>query len=87
MFGVVERNIGCILNLFQKPQSMICLQTPSFGWSFQDGRQLASKPAHHKQRVARSSQISGSTFPRVGLQFFFFKPFIIFASGKIQLKN
>ena len=30
---------------------MICLQTPSFGWSFQDGRQLASKPAHHKQRV------------------------------------
>ena len=41
---------------------MICLQTPSFGWSFQDGRQLTSKPAHHKQRVARSSpifQISG----------------------------
>ena len=41
---------------------MICLQTPSFGCSFQDGRQLASKQAHHKQRVARSSpnfQISG----------------------------
>ena len=36
---------------------MICLQTPSFGWSFQDGRRLASKPDHHKQRVARSSPI------------------------------
>ena len=36
---------------------MICLQTPSFGWSFQDGRQLAPKPAHHKQRVARSNPI------------------------------
>ena len=34
---------------------MICLQTPSFVWSFQNGRQLASKPVHHKQRVARSS--------------------------------
>ena len=34
---------------------MICLQTPSFGSSFQDGHQLASEPAHHKQRVARSS--------------------------------
>ena len=42
MFGVVERNIGCILNLFQKPQRMICLETPSFGWSFQDGCQLAT---------------------------------------------
>ena len=43
-------------------RSMICLQTPSFGCSFQDGRQLASKQAHHKQRVARSIpnfQISG----------------------------
>ena len=41
---------------------MICLQTPSFGWSFQDGRQLTSKQAHHKQQVARTSpifQISG----------------------------
>ena len=36
---------------------MICLQTPSFGWFLQDGRQLASKPAHHKQRVACSSPI------------------------------
>ena len=36
---------------------MIFLQTPSFGLSFQDGRQLASKPAHHKQGVARSSPI------------------------------
>ena len=42
---------------------MIFLQTPSFGWSFQDGRQLASKPVHQKQRVARSRptfQISGN---------------------------
>ena len=51
MFGVVERNIGCILNLFQKPQSMICLQTPSFGWSLQDSRQLASKPVHHNNEL------------------------------------
>ena len=36
---------------------MICLQTPSFGWSFQDGRQLVWKPAHHKQWVVRSSPI------------------------------
>ena len=36
---------------------MICLQTPSFGWSFQDGRQLALKPAHPKQQVARPSPI------------------------------
>ena len=36
---------------------MIYLQTPSFGCSFQDGRQLASKPAHYKQQVARSSPI------------------------------
>ena len=52
------KHIGRILNLFRNPKSMICLQTPSFGWSFQDGRQLA-RP---KQRVARSSpifQISG----------------------------
>ena len=28
---------------------MICLQTPSFGWSFQDGRQSASKPVHHNE--------------------------------------
>ena len=34
---------------------MICFQTPSFGCSLEDGRQLASKPAHHKQRVARPS--------------------------------
>ena len=52
MFGVIERNIfGCILNLFQKPQSMICLQTPGFGWSFQDGRQLASKPVHYNNEL------------------------------------
>ena len=41
---------------------MTCLQTTSFGWPFQDVRQLASKSAHPKQRVARSSpifQISG----------------------------
>ena len=30
---------------------MICLQTPSFGWSFQDGRQLASKPVHHNNEL------------------------------------
>ena len=36
---------------------MICSQTPSLVWSFQDGRQLASKPTHHKQRVARSNPI------------------------------
>ena len=42
---------GCILNLFQKPQSRICLQTPSFGWSFQDGRQLASKPVHQNNEL------------------------------------
>ena len=34
---------------------LLTIQTPSFGWSFQDARQLASKPAHHKQWVARSS--------------------------------
>lgn len=28
---------------------MIFLQTPSFGWFFEDGRQLASKSAHHKR--------------------------------------
>ena len=58
-----REHIGCILNLFRKPRNMICLQTPSFGWSFQDGCQLASKPPHHK-RVARSSpifQISGAS--------------------------
>ena len=37
---------------------MICIQTTmSFGWSFQDGRQLASRSAHRKQRVARPSPI------------------------------
>ena len=51
IFKVVE---GTTLNK-RKPRSMICLQTRSFRWSFQDGRQLASKPAHHKQRVARPS--------------------------------
>ena len=51
MFGVVERNIGCILNLFQKPQSTICLQTTSYGWSLQDSRQLASKPVHHNNEL------------------------------------
>ena len=30
---------------------MIFLQTPSFGWSFQDGRQLASKPVHHNNEL------------------------------------
>ena len=49
--------MDCILNLFWEARSMICLQTLSYGWSFQDGCQLASKPAHHKQRVARSSSI------------------------------
>ena len=38
------------------PYDML-IQTPSFGWSFQDGQQLASKSAHPKQRVARSSPI------------------------------
>ena len=42
-FKVVEGNSGCILNLFRKPYSM------NFRWSF---RQLASKLAHPKQRVA-----------------------------------
>ena len=46
-----KKYIGCILSLFQKPQSMICLQTPSFGWSFQDSRQLASKPVHHNNEL------------------------------------
>ena len=36
---------------------MICLQTPSFVWYFQDGRQLASKHARHKQSISRSSPI------------------------------
>ena len=36
---------------------MTCLQTTSFRWPFQDGRRLASKSAHPKQRVARSSPI------------------------------
>ena len=44
-----REHIGCILNLFRKARNMICLQTPSIKWSFQDGRQLASKPVHHKQ--------------------------------------
>ena len=48
-------HIGCILNLFWNPNSMTCLQTQSLGWSFKDGRQLASKPAHPKQRGARFS--------------------------------
>ena len=56
-FKVVKGNIDCILNMFLKSHSMICLQIPSFRSSFQDGHQLASKPAHHKQRVARSSPI------------------------------
>ena len=43
-----KKHIGCILNLFQKPQSMICLQ---IGWSFQDGRQSASKPVHHNNEL------------------------------------
>ena len=44
-FYLIRReHIDCILNLFRKPRSMICLQTPSFGWSFQDDHQLASKP-------------------------------------------
>ena len=30
---------------------MICLQTPSFGWSFQDGRQLVLKPVHHNNEL------------------------------------
>ena len=30
---------------------MICLRTPSFGWSFQDGRQLASKLVHHNNEL------------------------------------
>ena len=30
---------------------MISLQTPSFGWSFQDGRQLASKPVHQNDEL------------------------------------
>ena len=46
-----KKHIGCIVNLFQKPQSMICLQTPRFVWSFQDGRQLASKPVHHNNEL------------------------------------
>ena len=41
---------------------MIWLQTPSFTLSFQDGRQLASKPVPHKQRVARSSPIFRSVY-------------------------
>ena len=41
----------CILNLFRNPGSMICLQTPSFVWCFQDGRQLASKLSHHKHEL------------------------------------
>ena len=42
---------------------LLTIQTPSFGWSFQDARQLASKPTNNKQSVARSSpsfQISGT---------------------------
>ena len=40
-----------VVNQSQKPQSMISLQTPSFGWCFQDGRQLASKPVHHNNEL------------------------------------
>ena len=50
---------------------MICLQTPSFGWSFQDGRQLASKPIHHNEFLdavvfLRSVVVTmeGESFPR-----------------------
>ena len=68
----LRRTVASQWRKFPKPCSMICLQTPSFGWSFHDGRQLASKPAHHKPRVARSSpifQISACNTPNLSMDF------------------
>ena len=45
----LTKTLAAFWTYFGSLANMICLQTPSFGWSFQDGRQLASKPAHHKR--------------------------------------
>ena len=73
---------------------MICLQTPSFGWSFQDGRQLASMSVHPKQRDARSSPIfhisvTKEQTVRVYLNtgFCFWEKFIIFPSSSYTSKH
>ena len=64
-FKVVKENIVCILNLFWKPRSMICLQTPSFGWSSQDGRQLASKPCSSQTSCSIQSYFSNQCRKRL----------------------
>ena len=47
---------------------MICLQTPSFGWSFQDGRQLTSKPVHHNNELLDPVLFLRSVVPSRALQ-------------------